>query len=478
VFNRVWRGQHPKFECVPRTLRFRARYLPPKFTMPENARTESFPECWDLDPAAYLTVLARAKLVEVHPFAEKAVRARHTEALRAAPHAVVLAMLGAPYDRTVDLALGEIERRFDPRRPDWSLLDAMVADGRDAVRERALKFLVLSADIWTRDVERVCALLGAKDAQVRATAAGLVVAALEDADPWLRRELAERALAALQGAEAFEGAHDGFGRVAREGLAQEISGVLSLDEVLAFVNRGSPAAQALGGELLGRRPEAAKALGTDRVIAMATHDIAAVRRAAHALLRAELDALRGDPSALFSLASCAWDDTRGFVFELLRRDIDVGALGIDGVIALCDANHPEAQHFGREMALRHFDRVEAQELIQRLAQHPAAPMRAFAMDLVAAHLKGGFVALAKLEGFFRRVLFDVRPSRAEKRRALEFLLARGLKDERQAEVAARLFGEVLRTRCLTDVDRALDALVQLTVAYPDVESPLVLEGAS
>lgn len=477
LVNRVWRSEHPRFEFVQKTLRLRERYNARRVTIPEGARFEAYPECWDANPAAYLTVLAKAKVVEFHAFAEKAVRARHADALAAAPHETVLAMLGAPYDRTVDLALGEIERRFDPRRPDFSLLDAMVADGREAVRERALRFLVLCADRWTREVERVMALLLSRDAHVRATAAGLVVASLEDADAWLRRELAERVLAALQSPEPFEDAHDGVGRVAREALAREIGAVLSLDEVLALVNRGSLGAQALGGVLLGERPEAAQALGQDRVLAMATHDIAAVRRAAHALLRAELGALREDPSVLFSLAGSAWDDTRAFVFELLRTEIDVGALGVEGIVALCDANHPEVQGFGREMALRHFDRVEAQDLIHRLAQHPSAPMRRFALDLVAGHLKDGFIPLAKLEGFFRRALLDVRPSRAEKRRVVEFLLARGLRDERQAELASRVLGEFARTRAKADTEAALDALLRLKLAHPAVESLLTVEGA-
>ncbi|MFO0629859.1 MAG: hypothetical protein U0325_30095 [Polyangiales bacterium] len=478
VFNKVLRGQSAKIECVPRNLRFRIPYNAARIAVPAGARAESYPECWDATPAAYLTVLAKARVIEAQAFAEKAVRARHTDALaQAPPHTTILAMLSAPYDGTVDLALTELERRFDPKRPDWSLLDAMVADAREPVRERALRFVMLCADAWTRDVDRALALMGSRDARLAATAAGLMVIALTEADPWMRRELAERCLSLLQQPEAFEGAHDGVGRVARESLAAEISAGLGLDEVMALVRAPSPAAQALGGELLGRRPEAAKVLGPDQVLAMAMHDVAAVRRAAMGLLRTDLDALRADPSPLFALADGEWDDTRAVVFDLLRDAIDVGALGIAGIISLCDANRAEVQAFGREMALKHFDRLDPQDLIQRLAQHPAPPMRRFAMDLVAGHLKEGFVALAKLEGFFRRALLDLRPSRAEKRRVMAFLLARGLRDERQAELAARVLGEVARTRCATDTDAALEALVKLQLTFPEVESPLSLGGA-
>lgn len=477
LFNRVWRGQHPRVECVSRNLRYRQRFLSSHFNVPEGARFESYPECWDANPNAYLTVLARAKTLEAQAFGERAVRARHHELLQRAPHGLVLAMLNAPYERTVDLALSEIERRFDPRRPDWSLLDAMLSDARDAVRDRALRSLVLCADAWCRDLDRSFALLASRDARVSATAAGLLIIALTESDHWFRRELAERALAVLQAPEAFEGAHDAVGRVAREGLADELTAVLSLDEVMALIQGPSPATQALGGTLLGMRPEMSKVLGIDQLLAMAMHDVAAVRVASHALLRAELETLRTAPSPLFALADGEWPDTREFVFDLLRTEIDLGALGITGVIALCDATRVEVQTFGREMALRHFDRVDPQELIQRLAQHPAPGIRRFAMELVEGHLKPGFIPLAKLEVFFRRAMLDLCPSRAEKRRVIAFLLARGLKDERQAEVAARVLGEVARTRCLRDVDGAIDALLKLRIAYPEVDSPLAIVGA-
>jgi hypothetical protein len=105
------------------------------------------------------------------------------------------------------------------------------------------------------------------------------------------------------------------------------------------------------------------------------------------------------------------------------------------------------------MALKHFDALDSAELLHRLAEHPSPVIRRFAVDLAVAHLKEGFVALSRLEAFFRRALLDVMPDRREKRLVVDFLRERGLRDERQAEVASRVLGEFVRTRGKGDFER-------------------------
>ena len=71
--------------------------------------------------------------------------------------AELVAMLRAPYTRTVELALFEMERRFDPAHPDWSLLDELLASDRPEARQigeswRSVKRLDggLAAQPWNR----------------------------------------------------------------------------------------------------------------------------------------------------------------------------------------------------------------------------------------------------------------------------------------------------------------------------------------
>jgi hypothetical protein len=477
VFHRVLRGASTRFECIAKTLSFRVKPAAQKPKLPPEGRTESYPELWDAVPEAYLLLLSRSKLVEVLEFAVQGVK-RHPEVLHAASHDAVLAMLGAPHDDVVALAAAELERRFDPTLPDWSLVDALLADARPPVRTLGQRFLTATASQWTTDIDRVMRFLGNSDASTRTVAAGLVLASLDDADLWHRRELAERILAVLHSGEATHGAHEGYARVARDGLAEEMANLLDIEELMAMVSKGSPAAQTVAGAVLGRKPGALTALGLPRVLAMALHDVAIVRESARAMILGALDTLRNDPSLLFTLAESEWADTRSFAFELLRTEVDLSRLGLDGYVGLCDANRPEVQAFGREVVLRDLDRLDMGELIHRLSQHPAPAMRRFALDLVLGHLKPGFVALARLESFFRACLFDLWPSRVEKRNVVDFLLARGLEDERQAEVAARLLGDFVRSKTRYDFERALEALVRIRLAHPGVESRVVVQGVS
>jgi hypothetical protein len=107
-------------------------------------------------------------------------------------------------------------------------------------------------------------------------------------------------------------------------------------------------------------------------------------------------------------------------------------------------------------------------------------MRRWTMELVGTHLREGFVPLAGLEEFFRTVLLDVNPDRSLKRSAVAFLTKRGLADERQAEVVARLLSEFVRSKTKDDFDRAIGALTRIKVAYPTLESALAVahQGAS
>jgi hypothetical protein len=472
LYNRILRRFDGRLLFNPKTLRSSLLNTKSKIPLAAGVRTESFPGGWDSYPRPLLTLLASAKVLEVQQFAYRSVIARHPDLPQLATAKELVGMLTAVHPDTVELALKELDRRFDPSKPDWALLDVLMADERAAIREHAVALLTRCSDQWTSDIERIVRFVGAPDALLRSTAASLVLAALPAADAWFRRELAERVLAILQGPEPGEGAHDGFARIARDGLSEELNAILGLDEILAMIDKGSIAAKVAGGALLGSRPEAVELLGTERILAMAMSDIAAVRQSAHALLGASVARLKADPSMLFALTDCEWKDTRTFAFELLRGPVDVAALGLDGIVGLCDSNREDVQAFGREMALKHFDSLDSAELLHRLAEHPSPVIRRFAVDLAVAHLKEGFVALSRLEAFFRRALLDVLPDRREKRLVVEFLRERGLRDERQAEVASRVLGEFVRTRAKADFELALDALVRLKLQYPQVESML------
>lgn len=471
----LWDGGG-RYALTMRTLQF--RLLPSKPAVgASDAREEAFPELWDAQPKAYLRLLGTAQLPVVHEMALRAVRRAHMHVVTEAAHRDIVALLSAPYPPTVELGLSELQRRFDPENPDWELVQTLVVDRRAEVRSLGLDWLLQTRASWATDPSRVLALLAAPTGEARDGVATLVIAELDRATDGVRRAMAVAITAALAQAEPEEGAHEQHGRIAQS-LAVEIAATASLDALMIWLRRGSAAAQSMAALALAQKEGAAAALGHEQLQAMACHELVALRSAAHALLRTVLPALRLDPSPLYSLLDSEWDDTRRFAVDLVTTDIDTATLSPEALLGLCDSHRAEVQKLGRSLVERHFSRVDAQVLVKRLAEHTDRMMRSWAVELAVLHLKDGYVPLAGLEEFFRTVLLDVAPDRKAKRDVIALLADRGLCDERQAEVACRLLGELCRSKTKDDSERALVALARIKVRFPDVSSLVTLREAS
>jgi hypothetical protein len=261
-------------------------------------------------------------------------------------------------------------------------------------------------------------------------------------------------------------------------LLDELAALFTLTDLLALVDSGAPEARGVAGALLGRRPDALDEVGIDRLVALASADVAAVRWAAHAIVRGAAARFASDPTVLFLLAESAWDDTRSAAFAVLRSEALRPHLGLDAIIRLCDSTIADVQAFGRELVVHRFVELDAEEVLFRLVEHPQRDMRLFALGLVRAELRDGYVPLARIEGFCRACLFDVWPDRRLKHGLLDFLLVRALRDERQGELVASSLDPVVRTRTREDFDRVAHALARIQLAWPAVRCELPLaEGA-
>ncbi len=474
LLHRIAFGNSPRFVLDNWRLQFRyvsARAMKVK----TDTREEKYPELWDAEPRAYLRVLGAARLADAHVFAHRQVATERLKVavLSVANHEEVLALLQAPYEPTVELGLSELDRRFDPERPDWSLLELVVADERPFVREIARRWVRATAPAWTRDADRIVAFLGRAHVEMRGLFIDLARAALANF-PEVRQQLALRLLVVLRRPEAATGAHEPFGQLARLALLDELGAVLTLDEVVTLVTAGSPSAQAVAGDLLGRRADAVGELGLERLVALANHEIAAVRAAAHLLLRAAVTMLRQDPSPLFVLVESEWPDTRAAASDLLLTEIHPEALGLDGIFGPIDSNRTDVQEVGCELVRKHFASLPVEELIYRLVEHPHPNLRPFTIETILAHLPDGPEPLERVQGFCRAALFDLWPDRRVKRQVAEFLGGRGQRDERQAKVAAGLLEEFVRVQGRADFERALEALVRMKLAFPELETSIRL----
>jgi len=443
-----------------------------------TVREESFSELWDAQPEAYLRLLAFSKLKNVQEFACTAVETRHKDVLSKAQAQHVVGMLSSVHEPTVKLALAELRRRFDPNNPDWLLLEGLLASAKAFVKSLGLDWLAPTAHLWCTDTERTVKFLLSSDEEIR----GRVVSAMELGLPKVSDEqrvnLANKFVGLLRGKEPSENAYDGIARVAMEALAEEVSSIVSLTELLNWLAEGSNAAKAVAAQLFSRKPSSFSDLGSTKITAMGWSDIVFVREAARTIVRSHLDEIRKEPSILFSFVESEWEDIRQFAITLLRESVNLVALGLDGIVALCDSNRLDVQNLGKDLVKKHFDALDPGELISRLTQHHHPNVRSFALELVTDYLQEDTHSLAKVERFFRTVLLEIKPQKMVKQRLISFLSSRGQKDELQAEIAIRLLGEFARTQGKQDFEQVIEALVRIRLAFPNVASPVQIPDVS
>jgi hypothetical protein len=476
LFHRILHRESARFVVSWYTLRHRfvnAAAVRP----PSGVREEAFPELWDAHPQHFLRLLLRARWQDVLDFAEDGL-ARHPEVMQAASVAELLALVGLGRTIAGALAQGELSRRWDESlaagSPDLALLDEVMDGVSDPLDELVRRWLDDSGSLWAVDPDRLLRYAECRHGGVRAFAMERAVQALRAAPAERRQELARQILERLRAGEPEVGLHAPLARLAATALAGEIEALLDTAELLELIRTGSNPAKELAGALLARRPDALELLGLEGVVALADHEVAAVRAASHAMLERSRPALEKDPSVLYALAESAWPDTRDQAAAILRS-LPIDILGLDGIIGLCDSTHPQVQALGRELVVRHFDQLSADAVLFRLAEHPAQAMRRYVLDLVRHHLRPGAIPLMRIERFVRACLFDIKPARDIKQGLLDFLLERGLADERQAEVVAGLLGAVVRSRTDHDFQRVSAALARIQLAHPEVSSDLVVE---
>jgi hypothetical protein len=470
LLNQILWGKSTRLRFDSRRMRFKFKSHTVT-TAPPGVREESYPDLWDAQPAAFLRLLAEGQLPEIQRFAIEGIK-RHPEVVTSATPAMLLALVRSDSPEAVDLGLIELERRFGQEKPDFALIELLLADERKMVWELSYRWLETNRADWASDLDRVIGLVEKARGEAQARLTTLVIEEIPKLSGDLRRELAQRLLELLSDQSKPEAAHFGFAAVAREGLSGELDQMLSTQDLLLMVETGSNPAKTVAASLLGHRDDVLDTLGLEGVLGLAESVVAAVRGAAHQLLRSGVSWIKDDPSVLFALAESRWDDTRAAAFAIIREELGFEVLGLNGVIGLCDSTHPEVQEFGRAMVRQHFDALDTQEVLFRLVEHPSRRIQIYALELVREHLRGGFVPLARIEGFCRACLFDVWPDRKIKGPLIDFLTERALMDERQGELVAGILSDFVRSHTKADFERVADSLVRIQLAWPEVSADL------
>jgi hypothetical protein len=211
-------------------------------------------------------------------------------------------------------------------------------------------------------------------------------------------------------------------------------------------------------------------LGEERILALAEHETAAVRRAAQSLVVSAEEEVADNPAVLFALVESEWEDNRSLAARLLIARIDWASAGIEPLLGLLDSNRVDVQRLGEDLVEQHLATTDPGLLANRLTEHSHPHIRWFAMRMVEAYLPNSAIALAAIAEFFRKGLLDTWPDRNTKTRMLEFLAERGEQDRGQAVIAMKILSTVLRVNTRIDFELALAAAARLKLAHPDLPS--------
>src|SRR5262249_62253693 len=88
------------------------------------------------------------------------------------------------------------------------------------------------------------------------------------------------------------------------------------------------------------------------------------------------------------------------------------------------------------------------------------------------HLPPGAEPLEKVQGFCRAALFELWPSRRVKQQVIDLLRQRGLQEEQQAAVVAKLLAELVRVQGRAGFERALADPVRIQLGDPTTATAL------
>jgi len=424
-----------------------------------------FVDRWEAQPLCYLQLAAFGLLAEVRSFGSAGVLS-HPDLLQQASSVELAALIGADPALAL-LAEAEVNARFDLASPDLELCAALL-DGAEHARELSLCLLAASAPVWIKRSKAVALLLQRRSMEARVSAALAVQAAMITLDSDALAELLSHLLDALDSAQAQASPERSSALInVLLSYPDAAAQARSLEQILAWVQDGDLPRRTVGGALLGAHPDALQLLGTARLVALADSEVQTVRAAACVLVGRAIAQLQTDPWPLLTLAQTRFPDTRRCAFELLS-ELDVAHLHLDALVALCDSTHAQVQDFAKSWIAAHLEQIEPAALLERLIEHPHAPMRAFALQLLEAHLPAGAQAFAHVGPFLRSTLLTPRMSRPAKDRLLRFTEQRGLQDAEQGALALAVLGAALRTAVQRDFEPLVLALTRIQLRHPEL----------
>ena len=302
--------------------------------------------------------------------------------------------------------------------------------------------------------------------------------------------LAERLLATLLAPEASEGVHRGVAQLLEEDLNSAWAADVDKGLALRLALAPSPAAQGLGGFLIETRARAdaawAQSFTTDEVVELADAEVLAVRQAARTLFDVLIDRYRqatnpaghlDEVARAVRLLDTRWEDARAFFFEAFRTRLGASDFTPGILVSVCDSVRADVQQFGRELVTKYFGEEAGQEYMLKLSEHPSAELQLFVTNYLERYCAGDPRRLREMSHYFTSVLSRVNKARVAKARVIAFLTAEAQKSEEAARAVAEILARQSATVAVGLKASAIEAMLAIRRAYPDVPLPLDVKPA-
>ena len=304
------------------------------------------------------------------------------------------------------------------------------------------------------------------------------------------RRLAQRLLATLLAPETAEGVHRGVAQLLQEDLEGAWAAEVDKESALRLALAPSPAAQELGGLLVEARARAdaawAQSFTTDELVELADAETFAVRQAARTLFDLLVDRYRraanpdghlDEVARAVRLLDTRWEDARAFFFEAFRTRLGASDFTPGILVSVCDSVRAEVQQFGRELVTKYFSEEAGPEYMLKLSEHPSAELQLFVTNYLERYCAGDPRRLRELSHYFTSVLSRVNKSRVAKSRVIAFLTTEGQKSEEAARVVAEILARQSATVAVGLKASAIEAMLAIRRAYPEVPLPLDVKPA-
>lgn len=355
------------------------------------------------------------------------------------------------------------------------LIDALIDSPFDSVRVVGVRLLSQLPDAVLMEQTGLLLTLIAHPLADMRSAIRPAIQRMAAAQPSFSQHLAQPLLVVLQAPEEAEGIHRFLTELLRQDLPGWMDNITS-ERVHPLLDSESPAAQEMAGYVLQHHCDRWSAtLPTAEIAQFTHHEMLSVRTAGWRMLEAILPRLRQSELDLLDIVrvlESTWEDTRQFGFKLFRDDLKPDELTPAVVISICDSNLPQVRQLGRDLVGRCFRDADGDSYLLKFSEHPATDMQLFATQYLQTYVVDNPQRLQELKPYFTRVLAQVNRGRITKQRVYAFLETEATKSLEAAEIIAEILTRQSVTIAICDRARALEILLKIHRAYPQISVPL------